>query len=83
MVYSGVDRTILHDLTTPAEAPENFGASVAGAGDISSDGYADLLVGANRADVQPHHRYGTHLSAFRAVTAALFGNKQAQRPRAC
>lgn len=51
VVYSGADHTPIHDQTTPAAAPENFGASVAGAGDVNGDGHADLFVGANRADV--------------------------------
>jgi hypothetical protein len=51
VVYSGADHTIIHDLTTPSATLENFGASVAGAGDVNADGYADLLVGATRADV--------------------------------
>jgi FG-GAP repeat protein/VCBS repeat protein len=43
-VYSGADGSLLHrfDGTT---ADEFFGATVAGAGDINRDGFADLLVG--------------------------------------
>lgn len=51
VVYSGVDHTILHELTTPAGIPEGFGASVAGAGDVNGDGHADLFIGAPRADL--------------------------------
>lgn len=51
VVYSGADQRILLDLTTPSPTPENFGASVAGAGDVNGDGLADLFVGATRADL--------------------------------
>lgn len=51
VVYSGADQSIILDLATPSPTPENFGASVAGAGDVNGDGLADLFVGATRADL--------------------------------
>jgi hypothetical protein len=54
--YPGLDEAYLHlgrhplrstpDLTLRGPGPGQFGAGVAGAGDLDADGYADLLVGA-------------------------------------
>jgi hypothetical protein len=44
-VYSGADRAVLHTLTGQA-AGENFGWSVADAGDADGDGVPDIAVGA-------------------------------------
>ena len=50
IVYSGADHSILLDLSETSTG-EAFGVSVDGAGDVNADGYADLVVGAGRADV--------------------------------
>ena len=40
--------------TLPAENPEeHFGCSVASAGDFNGDGFSDVIVGADRFEVQP------------------------------
>ncbi len=44
-VYSGKTGGLLYTFTGEA-AGDNFGASVSGAGDVDSNGYADLIVGA-------------------------------------
>lgn len=52
-VYSGADWSVLHSLEgilTQGNQSDNFGWSVAGLGDVNSDGVVDLLVGAPQAD---------------------------------
>ena len=43
----GLGATADRTLASPAEAYGGFGESVAGAGDVDGDGYADLVVGAS------------------------------------
>lgn len=51
VVLSGVDHSLLLDLTSPeAITNEWFGASVAGAGDVNGDNHDDLFIGALRAN---------------------------------
>jgi FG-GAP repeat len=46
-VYSGIDGSLLH-LWHGERRSDYFGLTVAGAGDVNADGYADVLVGAPR-----------------------------------
>jgi hypothetical protein len=82
VVYSGADHTIIHDLTTPSAAPENFGASVAGAGDVNDDGYADLLVGANRADVSETVTDTGRIYLLSGVDGAVIWQQDGSGPQA-
>ena len=61
-VYSGRTRELLY-LFRGASAHDAFGYSVAGAGDVDLDGFADVIVGApneeNRVDAHVHARAGS------------------------
>ncbi|MEW5702076.1 MAG: integrin alpha [Candidatus Zixiibacteriota bacterium] len=48
-VYSGLSGSLLYQKDGVA-AGDNFGLSVAGAGDVNGDGYADFIIGAGYAD---------------------------------
>ncbi|NQU47105.1 MAG: FG-GAP repeat protein [Planctomycetes bacterium] len=48
-VYSGPDGALIYQFDGAA-FPDAFGASVAGAGDVNADGYADLIIAASSAD---------------------------------
>ncbi|HRW10142.1 MAG TPA: integrin alpha [Caldilineaceae bacterium] len=82
VVYAGADHTVIHDLTTPSEVPENFGASVAGAGDVNGDGYAGLLVGANRADVSETVTDTGRIYVLSGVDGAVIWQQDGNGPQA-
>jgi len=53
-VFSGLDGNLIHTLRNPtAQAVSNFGAAVAGAGDLNGDMIPDLIVVADLQDVTP------------------------------
>ena len=54
-VFSGADRSLIHTLNDPTSQDAAFGDSVAGVGDVNSDGVPDLLVGTFRENVGGNH----------------------------
>ncbi len=67
-VYSGADGSLLYT-KTGAAAGDNFGISVAGAGDANNDGYADFIVGAESHDAGASDAGRTYL--FSGLDGAL------------
>lgn len=65
-VYSGATGYQLYHFLGEA-AGDNFGLSVASAGDVNGDGYADLLIGA------PNHTNGGSVYIYSGKTGALLG----------
>ncbi len=49
-VYSGLDGSELYHFESTV-AGDHFGISVSEAGDVNNDGYADVIIGAHRADI--------------------------------
>ena len=50
VVYSGMDGSVLYDLTGTLD-DSNFGSGLAGPGDLNGDGHADLVIAASGATV--------------------------------
>ena len=48
-----------------AAASDHSGYSVASAGDVNGDGFADLIVGAQQANSERDHRFGRELCGVR------------------
>ena len=70
-MYSGKDKKVLYPLIGDA-ARDQFGCSIAGAGDVDKDGHGDFIVGARYDD-----NNGTDAGSARVFTTARPG------PRLC
>ena len=63
-VFSGASGAVLHTFTSP-QVSDQFGHSVAFAGDLDQDGFDDILVGANE-----RHSFGVHMGRVSAFSGA-------------
>ncbi len=69
-VRSGLDGRLLWELYPDPTYGGNFGESVAAAGDVNADGYADLIVGAN----ESNSRNGIYQAGSAYVFSGLDGS---------
>ena len=71
-VFSGSDGAALYTFNSDSE-DDSFGVSVSGAGDVNNDGYADIIVGANRDDNNGSVSGSAHvLSGFDGTDLYIF-----------
>jgi hypothetical protein len=72
-LFSGADGSLLHTLTSPNEEGGGcFGWSVSGAGDVTGDGLADVIVGAYGEDPGPSPDGSGRAYLFDGPTGTLF-----------
>lgn len=71
-IYSGATGNLIHQFTYGTGADDQFGVSVAGAGDVDGDGHGDLIVGGPQADLPGQLDAGVALVYSGATGNALY-----------